>query len=190
MANARKHLENLIDSAVRLFRRQGYAATGLQQILAESGAPKGSLYHYFPGGKEAIGEAAVVRAGELVAATLEALAAKHDAPDAFLRAYFEQYADWMEESEFRSGCPIATTLLETAPLSDGISRAGLAAIEGWVAIIAGVLERTGAPPEAASRDARFVISALEGALVLARVDRSKEGICEVGERVVRAVARG
>jgi len=45
------HKENLVRTAMRLFRRQGYASTGLQQILAESGAPRGSLYHYFPGGK-------------------------------------------------------------------------------------------------------------------------------------------
>jgi hypothetical protein len=54
MANAAKHKDALVCTAMRLFRRQGYASTGLQQILSESGAPKGSLYHYFPGGKEGL----------------------------------------------------------------------------------------------------------------------------------------
>ena len=67
MANAAKHKENLVRTTMRLFRRQGYASTGLQQVLAESGAPKGSLYHYFPNGKESLGEAAVDLAGGLVA---------------------------------------------------------------------------------------------------------------------------
>ena len=58
MANAARHREALVRTAMRLFRRQGFSGTGLQEILAESGAPKGSLYHYFPGGKEAIGAAA------------------------------------------------------------------------------------------------------------------------------------
>lgn len=183
MAKARQHKENLVDAAMRLFRRQGYAATGLQQILELSGAPKGSLYHYFPGGKEAIGEAAVTRAGERVAETLERLAAEHASPQAFVHAYFAQYADWMQESEFRSGCPIATTLLETAPLSAQITQAGLTAIGRWVGIIASVFERAGADPRDADRDAHFAIAALEGALVLARVTQSRDAIIEVGSRV-------
>jgi len=188
VANARKHRENLVESAVRLFRRQGYAATGLQQILELSGAPKGSLYHYFPGGKEAIGEAAVVRAGELVAETLEQLAAEHVAADEFVAAYFEQYASWMEESDFQAGCPIATTLLETAPLSESITNAGLAAIERWVGIIAGVFQRAGADAAEASACARFAVTALEGSLVLARVTRSRDVIIEAGRRVTGASA--
>ena len=60
MGDAATSKDNLIRTAMRLFRRQGYASTGLQQIVAESGAPKGSLYHYFPAGKEALGEAAVI----------------------------------------------------------------------------------------------------------------------------------
>ena len=115
MARAALHKENLVRTAMRLFRRQGYASTGLQQIVAESGAPKGSLYHYFPNGKEALGEAAVTLAGRLVREMLEGHAAKHADPVAFLRAYCRTMAGWMKESRFRSGCPVATTLLETAP---------------------------------------------------------------------------
>ena len=140
MANAAKHKHNLVRSAVRLFRRQGYSATGVQQILDLSEAPKGSLYHYFPGGKEAIGEAAVELAGEMVAEALEQLAAKHQSPSAFIVAYCKQYADWMEESGFQSGCPIATTLLETAPLSEPITAAGIAAVDSWIEIIGSVFK--------------------------------------------------
>jgi TetR/AcrR family transcriptional repressor of lmrAB and yxaGH operons len=190
VANARKHRENLVDSAVRLFRRQGYAGTGLQQILELSGAPKGSLYHYFPGGKEAIGAAAVERAGELVAATLEQLADEHPDADSFLAAYFEQYAEWMEESEFQSGCPIATTLLETAPRSEPITRAGLVAIGRWIEIVALVFERSGIDRTAAEDAARFTIAALEGALILARTTRSRKVIVDVGRVAAEAVARG
>ncbi len=59
MPNIAKHKDNIVVAAMSLFRRQGYASTGLNQILQESGAPKGSLYHYFPGGKEQLGLAAV-----------------------------------------------------------------------------------------------------------------------------------
>src|SRR5689334_21281371 len=102
MANRAVHEPELVRTAMRLFRRQGYAATGLQQILAESGAPRGSLYHYFPDGKESIGAAAVELAGELVAETLRGLAARHRQPGAFIAAYCRLYAKWMAESGFRS----------------------------------------------------------------------------------------
>ena len=89
MGRAAIHKQNLVRTAMRLFRRQGYASTGLQQIVAESGAPKGSLYHYFPSGKEALGEAAIELAGGMIREMLAGLAARHREPSAFLRAYCE-----------------------------------------------------------------------------------------------------
>jgi TetR/AcrR family transcriptional repressor of lmrAB and yxaGH operons len=67
MSRPSKHRAAIIAAASRLFRRQGYAGTGVNDIVALSGAPKGSLYHYFPKGKEQIAEEAVLFAGRLVA---------------------------------------------------------------------------------------------------------------------------
>ncbi|HEX9327041.1 MAG TPA: helix-turn-helix domain-containing protein, partial [Reyranella sp.] len=100
MANAAKHKDSLVRTAMRLFRRQGYASSGLQQILAESEAPRGSLYHYFPGGKEELGEAAVTLAATLMGEMLADLASRHKTPDAFVKAYCRTMAKWMEESDF------------------------------------------------------------------------------------------
>src|ERR1700684_2874733 len=69
-----KHRQPIINTAVTLFRRQGYSRTGLNEIVDVSGAPKGSLYHYFPLGKSSIAVAAVKEAGVRVAATLAKLA--------------------------------------------------------------------------------------------------------------------
>ncbi len=181
MANVAKHKENLVRSAMRLFRRQGYASSGLQQILAESGAPKGSLYHYFPSGKEALGEAAVEMAGGMIRDMLAELAARHRDPTAFLRAYTRVMAGWMEESGYRSGCPIATTLLETAPASPAITAAGQRAIDGWVEIVAEVLARGGLPPREARSRAQLIIAAMEGALILSRVRQSRQPILDVAK---------
>lgn len=181
MGNAAAHKENLVRTAMRLFRRQGYASTGLQQIVAESGAPKGSLYHYFPSGKEALGEAAVTLAGGLIREMLERHAARHDEPAAFLRAYCRTMAGWMAESEFRSGCPVATTLLETAPGSAAITDAGARAIDGWIDVIGGVLERSGIERRDARARAQLVVAAMEGALLLARVRRSTRPILDVAK---------
>jgi TetR/AcrR family transcriptional repressor of lmrAB and yxaGH operons len=179
MARAAQHKHSLVRTAMRLFRRQGYASTGLQQILAESGAPKGSLYHYFPGGKEALGEAAVGMAGGLVREMLADLARRHPEPRAFLRAYARVMAGWMAESGFRSGCPVATTLLENAPQSPAITAAGRRAVDGWIEVVAGVLARGGLAPREARRRAGLVIAAMEGALLLARVRRSTRPILDV-----------
>ena len=178
-----KHRRAILEAALSLFRKQGYAATGLQQILGASGAPRGSLYHYFPNGKESLGEAAVTLAGGLVREMLEGHAAKHAAPAAFLRAYCRTMAGWMEESDFRSGCPVATTLLETAPASPSITAAGAQAIDGWIDVIGGVFERAGVERREARTKAQLVVAAMEGALLLARVRRSTRPILDVAKLV-------
>jgi TetR/AcrR family transcriptional regulator, lmrAB and yxaGH operons repressor len=179
MANAAQHKDNLVRTAMRLFRRQGYASTGLQQILVDSGAPKGSLYHYFPDGKEALGQAAVDLAGDLVAQMLLDLAAKHRQPKSFVKAYCEVMAGWMEESEFRSGCPIATTMLETAPHSPALTEAGVRAIDRWIEIIAPVFANTGLSQRDAKVQAQLLVATVEGALVLARIRQSTRPILDI-----------
>lgn len=183
MANAAVHKENLVRTAMRLFRRQGYASTGLQQVLAESGAPKGSLYHYFPRGKEALGEAAIELAGGMVRDMLEDLATRHRTPRTFLRGYAQTMAGWMEESEFRSGCPIATALLETAPRSAAMTAAGARAIDGWIEVIAAVFARADIAPREARSRAQLVVAAMEGALILARVRQSAQPILDVAKLI-------
>jgi TetR/AcrR family transcriptional repressor of lmrAB and yxaGH operons len=168
---------------MRLFRRQGYASTGLQQIVAESGSPKGSLYHYFPSGKEALAEAAIAMAGGLIRETLAGLAARHSEPKAFLRAYCKVMAGWMEESGFHSGCPIATTLLETAPQSPAITAAGQHAIDEWIDVVAGVLSNGGMRRREARSRAQLIIAAMEGALILSRIRLSARPILDVAKLI-------
>ncbi len=169
---------------MRLFRKQGYASTGLQEILDESGAPKGSLYYYFPNGKESLGEAAVKLAGELIKTMLLELAQKHRTPESFVKGYCRQMALWMEESNYRSGCPLATTVLETTPQSQLVSAAGSAAIESWIEVIASVYQRTGMPDRQARERAEFVVAAVEGSLILSRLRQSKRPILNVAKTVI------
>ncbi|HEX4741777.1 MAG TPA: TetR/AcrR family transcriptional regulator [Caulobacteraceae bacterium] len=164
-----RHREAMVESAVRLFRRQGYAATGLAEILSDSGAPKGSLYHYFPGGKAAIGAEAVRLAGQRVATSLQELAAVSSGPGDLLVRYLALLMWWMRQSGYRDGCPIATTLLETAPDQGEIRDAGAAAFAAWAGIIEAAAREGGVAPERAARLSRFAIAAIEGALVQCRV---------------------
>ena len=119
MAATPKHRAPIINAAVTLFRRQGYAGTGLNDIVDASGAPKGSLYHYFPKGKASIATAAIEEAGLRVARTVTDLAEETGSTAELLRAHARLLAGWMKASRFRDGCPITTVLLEMAPEDRG-----------------------------------------------------------------------
>lgn len=194
MAPPPKHREKIVRSAAELFRRRGYAATGTNDIVALSGAPKGSLYHYFPDGKTQIAEEAVAYAGARVTATLAGLMAETGDPGTALRDYGRMLVGWLEKSGWRDGCPIATTLLEIAPESDGVAAAGRAAFAAWAAIFGDALAARGVPESRARRLGRFAITALEGGLVQARAERAGEVILaavdEVADLFAAAISAG
>ena len=122
MANAAQHKEISCAPRCGSFASKATRQRACSRFLTESGAPKGSLYHYFPDGKEALGQAAVELAGELIAQMLASLAARHKQPKAFVKAYCEVMAGWMES---RSSGPAARLLppcLETAPRLAGVDR--------------------------------------------------------------------
>ncbi|MBR0717083.1 TetR/AcrR family transcriptional regulator [Bradyrhizobium liaoningense] len=171
-----RHRQPIINAAVTLFRRQGYARTGLNDIVDASGAPKGSLYHYFPGGKSSIAAAAVEEAGRRVAATVKNLAAECRSTGELLRAHARLLAGWMRSSGFRNGCPITTVLLELAPRERAISEAGRKAYAARVAIIRDKLVEDGFARPRAEALAVLCTSALQGALIQARVERSGRAI--------------
>lgn len=174
-----KHRGAIVRAAATLFRRNGYAATGINEIADLAGAPKGSLYHYFPDGKDAIGEAAVRFAGKGLVVTLEKLEAEHRSAASLLQAYCRLLAGWMAKSGFRDGCPISTTLLESAPQSERIAEAGREAFAAWGAVITRALIRDGFSRAEARRLSTLAISAIEGALILSRVEASAGPIEEV-----------
>jgi TetR/AcrR family transcriptional regulator, lmrAB and yxaGH operons repressor len=177
------HRDAIVRAAATLFRRDGYAATGTNAIVRESGAPKGSLYHYFPGGKEEIAVAAVEHAGGVVARTLTALVADSPTPGAALRAYGRLVAGWLADSGYRDGCPIATTLLETAPGSPACTAAGRAAFDAWAEVLAGGLRDHGVAGGEATRLGRLAVVALEGALVVARVEQDGAAVVASADAV-------
>ena len=176
MAAKPRHREAIVNAAVTLFRRRGYSGTGLSDIVELSGAPKGSLYHYFPNGKLSIAEAAVRTAAANVSATYARLAAEHKSPGKLVRAYGKLLAGWMKDSDFRSGSPIATVLLETAPDDPAITAAGREAYASRSEAFAQKLVSLGVPLARAKRLARLVTAAMEGSLIQARVDQSDDAI--------------
>ncbi|MCB9660055.1 MAG: TetR/AcrR family transcriptional regulator [Sandaracinaceae bacterium] len=159
--------ERMVESATHLFMAQGYAATGLKQILEEGDAPRGSLYFHFPGGKEELAAAVVERHAELFATQLEAaLEGAGDVVSAvgLVLAHLAQ----LVESGEGVGCPVSVVALEMAERSATLQKATQGAFSRWAAVLWEALVEDGMPEEEARRRARALLCAVEGALVLAR----------------------
>ncbi len=184
-----RHRAPIVDAAVRLFRRQGYAGTGLNDIVDMSGAPKGSLYHYFPAGKSSIAVAAVEEAGRRVAETLIKLARETGSTGDLLRAHARLLAGWMRKSGFRDGCPITTVLLELAPRERAVAEAGRKAYAARLEVIRDKLIADGINAGQSARLASLCVSALQGALIQARVERSGAPLEIAAEELARMLER-
>jgi TetR/AcrR family transcriptional repressor of lmrAB and yxaGH operons len=176
----------IIGAAARLFRRRGYAGVGINEIVAACGAPKGSVYHYFPGGKAQIGLGAVELGGRVASKTLTSLLGADSDPAEAARLYGARMADWMSLSSFRDGCPIATVVLEMAPQNGAIATAASQAFDDWRAAFAKALEGKGLDPERAAGLALLAVTSIEGALILARAKASTEPILQASEAIAQA----
>src|SRR3954469_18207199 len=175
--------ERLLDSAVDLLQRQGYHGTGLNELLERSGAPRGSLYHYFPGGKEQIGAEGIAQArGQVAGGGAHLLRAKPSVADA-VEALAGLLAAGLEASDFERGCPVATTALEVTPRSEPIRAAVQAGFESWLAPLRERLEAAGFDRLEAARRADLAIATLEGALVLARARRNADVLRDAGRQL-------
>lgn len=176
-----KHREPIIDAAIRHFRQHGYAATGLNDLVQSSGAPKGSLYHYFPEGKPSIAAAAVEEAATRMAATMRDVAKKNESPEEFVRALAETFGGWMRKSGFRDGCPITTVLLELAPEDRAVTKAGERSYKDRRKVISDILEHAGYTQDEAFDLATLWLSALTGALIECRVSMSSRPLTRVAD---------
>ena len=189
MGKRAQHEMALLTEAAKLFRRQGYAATGTNEILAAAGAPRGSLYYYFPGGKEEIGARAIEAAAKRVTITLKELAREAADPADFVDRYVARLIGWMAKSGWRDGCPITTVLLENAPESEAITTVGRTAHERWRTVVEGLLRRHGWPEARITATARTVLMALSGAQIHARVEASPAPLEDCAAELRHLLAR-
>src|SRR2546430_15591710 len=102
----------MIVSTALLVRERGARATSVDAILAHRGAPRGSVYHHFPGGREQLLREATEYAGDYVARRLEREVSEH--PLAALDALFDEYRENLEASDFRAGCPVVAVAVESS----------------------------------------------------------------------------
>jgi TetR/AcrR family transcriptional repressor of lmrAB and yxaGH operons len=157
----------LVVTMARLLREQGYAATGLAQVLAESGVSNGSLYHHFPGGLEELAEVALLESGQAVAAALSQALGSASSAQAGIATFLDVAARPVDGSG--PGCPIAPTALEAPIISPRLRAAATRCFENWQGLIAARLRTDGWPEETVTETASAALALIEGALLLARV---------------------
>ncbi|MGW0961308.1 TetR/AcrR family transcriptional regulator [Streptomyces gelaticus] len=161
--------QRIVTAATELFRRQGYAATGMKQIVSEAGAPYGSAYHFFPGGKAQLGEEVIRTSGAAYLELIGSLFADPDTdPAAATAAAFTGAAETLRELDFTDPCPIATVALEVASTHKGLRAATAEVFASWIEALAGFYAGTGMAADTARDTAGSVIALLEGAFMLAR----------------------
>jgi AcrR family transcriptional regulator len=180
--DARDTRDRILDATVQLLRRQGYTATGIKQIVLEADAPLGSMYHYFPGGKEQIAAEALARSGERMRQTMERAG---DAPDlpATINAYFTHNAERLRDSDYERGCPIATVALETSSDIERIRKVCEDVFHSWQVTLAKVFVDAGITEADAAPLATFVLSSYEGALTMSRALRDIQPMITSGAAV-------
>jgi len=189
MANPRPETRSrVLRTAATLFRRQGYNGTGLNQLLSESNAPKGSLYFHFPGGKEQLAaEAVTLSAGELGAQIREALTQETD-PAVAIVTLGDLFAHPLAASGYREGCPIATVAMETSGDNEQIRAACSDAYGEWLSGLTLRIRTWGVPQAEAAPLAELVLSGIQGALLLAKVQQDCAPIHQVTARLGVIVA--
>jgi AcrR family transcriptional regulator len=186
-----KSRDRMIQSASELFREHGVSGTGLRDINARSGVPRGAIYHHFPGGKSEIAAAAATYAGDEVRTLLEAVAAESD-PVMVVQAFVAGWAEHLRSHEFRSGCAIVAVAGE-ATLGSEVSRAAAEALSGWAQVFASALESAAVPKQRALRLGVMIVSAVEGAIILSRVQGTTDPLTDVGtelEVLIEAALHG
>jgi TetR/AcrR family transcriptional repressor of lmrAB and yxaGH operons len=168
----------MLEATIELLRGFGLAGAGINDIVRVSGAPKGSVYHHFPGGKLQIAsEALALYAGRVRAFIGESLASR-SAPADKVRALFEAFARRIEAADYRRSCAVGTVGLDLGEDLEPVRGVLAAALESWMEEIAAQVELDSAARTRAF--AGLVMTAIEGAYVRCRVERSPQPFREAG----------
>lgn len=173
--------DEIIEATGRLLELQGYRATGMNEIVRESGAPKGSLYHYFPEGKDELAAAVIAHAAGTITANIEGVLAAHDDAAAAVVSFVRQLAGHVSASGYRQGGPITAVALEAASTNERLRQACRDAYRAWRRPFADKLRP--AYGDRADRLAMLIIAAIEGGIVLARSEQSERPLLDVADEV-------
>ncbi|NDJ34775.1 MAG: TetR/AcrR family transcriptional regulator [Chloroflexi bacterium] len=182
--------DQIIETTSRLIEMHGYHATGINEIIRESGAPKGSLYYYFPDGKEELAAEAVGHAANQIVARIESSLEAHDAPGDAVRHFIEQLAHYVEAGGYDCGGPLTTITLETATTSERLNEACRESYTRIQSAFETKLLESGYEKERAARLATLINAAIEGAITLSRTHHSPTPLYQTAEELAALLQRG
>ncbi|MBE7678888.1 TetR/AcrR family transcriptional regulator [Paenibacillus sp. P13VS] len=167
--------EQIVSTAARLFFSQGYHATGLNQIIKESSTPKGSLYHYFPHGKEELAHECIQKANEHIMQKFEDTFAAHETTGDAIQRFIHDMADETEAAGFTGFLPFSFwAAVETSCISHQLRVACQGVFANWQNIIMKHLMMEGVGEEKARETGLLVISLMEGALIISLTNQDKQ----------------
>ena len=180
MSSAR---EKILKTASELMEKQGYHGTGLNEIIQKSGAPKGSLYYYFPDGKEQLASEAILEAGRIVSERFrERRAAEQNAAQA-IRDFLYMVAQRMEETKFYTGSTMTMIALETVAKSKRINQA---CQQGYTMLIEAFRDKLisgGMDTTSAGDMAEMIIAAVEGGIILSRTYQDANHLRRIADHI-------
>jgi AcrR family transcriptional regulator len=175
--------DRIIVATNELFRRHGYNATSLSQISRRSDATIGSIYHFFPGGKQALAVAVIDTTGGVYRDLFEAIAADADGVAAAYVDFFAGAAAVLEGSDFVDPCPIGTIAREVANSSEPLRAAAGRAFSSWIDAARAHLCAAGIPDDLATELATVFVATLEGTFVLSRTQRDTAPLRAAGRHL-------
>lgn len=184
-----KTRDRIIAATNELFRHHGYNATSLSQISQASGATIGSIYHFFPGGKEALGTAVIGTAGAIHRELFESIAQEAADPAAAYVDFFTGAAAVLEQSDFIDPCPIGIVAREVANTSEPLRLAAATVFDSWIESVTRHLVDAGLAGDRAEHLAQLFVATVEGMFVLCRTRRSTAPLESAGRSLGRLVAQ-
>jgi AcrR family transcriptional regulator len=179
--------DRILDTSGELFRRQGYMATGIKQIVEEAGAPFGSIYHFFPGGKEELGAETIRRSGLLYGLLFPEYVGPAVDLAKGVRAFFAGAAETLVETDYADACPIATVALEISSTNEELREACADVFNLWIEGGVARFVEAGIKKRKARELVIEMLAALEGAFVLSRALRSVEPVKLAGKAAAERI---
>ncbi|MFI1919523.1 TetR/AcrR family transcriptional regulator [Nocardia sp. NPDC020380] len=170
----------MVDAMLELVQSHGYAGTGINTVLAQAGAPRGSMYFHFPQGKEELGEQAIGKAATQFQELIAQVTADAPTPGQLVARVVEALAGLLTGSDYELGCPVSVVTLEMGAHSDRLRSACAAAYESWIAPVADYLVALGHSADHARDLAETTVSTLEGAIILSRAARDTRPLASAG----------
>jgi AcrR family transcriptional regulator len=169
----------MVASARELIQERGVHGVGMRDVVAHAGAPRGSLQHYFPGGKDQLVTEALTQADSVSRRTVRSARADGADPVATVQLILSNWRNVLQDSDYSRGCPFAATTVDTSAANPTLRAVVSEHSSAWHEDLTAVLENAGLPTTRARSLATLVQASLQGSLILARAHRSTTPLDDV-----------